>query len=525
VIAVQQNGAKDDSALGDLIRRVVIVGGGLAGWMTAAALAQALDGGPACSIKVIEFEGTNGAGEEYSLVEATPPTLHDFHKRLGLDEDALIRATSGCFKLGTRFTGWSGQDKEYFQAFGDPGASLGPVRFHHFLLERERQGRHERPEDYSLAALAARAGRFSRPSPDSRSILSTFSYALHLDSRAYTDELKRLAKRLGVTGTRAATLRGIARTADGAIETLVLEDGGAIGADLFIDCSGSGAVLTGPEAEAGWEDWGRWAPFDRMREAIVADPSLPAPFAEAAVETAGWLRRAPLQGARSIAYVYSSDFSDDNAASDVLARHAGEDASAAARLTRFSFGRRKRLWAGNCVAIGAAAAELGPTEAFRLQVVQAGVSRLLALFPYRNDYAKAAVEYDRLMGAELEQMRDFAILPYRLNSCRGDPVWDRCRAEPASEGLAYRLNLFESRGRLPLFQEDAFPESSWVWALLGLDVRPRRYDPLADAIEPARLADTLDRMRTAMRQAVDAMPSHADYIRSRCAALSLEAAP
>jgi tryptophan halogenase len=476
----------------EAVRSVVITGGGVAGWTTAAALAQAFRAVGKGSVRLVTATGDEA---DLGRADAATPEFAQLLSVLGVDEDALIREDGATFSLASRFDGWPQDGASSFQAWGEAGATLGPVQFHHFVLRLGAEGKRRAVDDFSLGALAARSGRFRRPDPDPRSILSTLAYGLHLDLDAWARRLRGHAMKLGVTETAGAVAE--VAVADGGVQALVLESGERIEADLFIDCTATGRLMEA--LGVAWRDDGM--PFDRVVEVVTADSAPPAPFAVMTATPQGWRRTIPLQGRLAEALVCTGDVK----------------ASAEAVATPFRSGRRARAWSGNCIAIGPGAAELGPLHGARLRLLQSGILRLLSLFPWRGRYEVSAAEYERVIASETDRLRDFVLMHYVSNR-RSDPVWAKCRDLAISDGLAYKIRLFESRGRVSMFDEEPVSEGAWAEAMLSMGRTPRRYDPLADALPRAALDQTLSRMRALMDQAVAAMPAHADYIRSLGAA-------
>ena len=472
------------------IRSVLIVGGGTAGWMTAAALGVALRG--RCEIRLLE---PAESGEDTGVLlgaESTLPALRAFHGLLGLDEDRLVASTGATFKLGAELIGWSGADGGYINPHGEFGATLDGVAFHD-LWAAQPDG--EPLEQFSLAAVAARLGRFVRPGTDPRSVASTMSYALHLDAARYAAALRERALAAGVT-RRPGRIGNVDRRRDGFIEQVVTETGERVAADLFIDCSGPEAVLSNDGA---WEDWSAWLPVDRLTWTWREAREIPSPLTRIEATLAGYRLRIPLQGRTAEALAYASRFAADS-----------PDLGEGALSVRFTPGRRAQPWARNAVAIGRSAAALEPLGATGLHLVQSGVSKLLGLFPDRSFGGGEAAEYNRLMGEELDRIRDYLILHYRLNGRRGEPLWDHARTMPIPDSVAWKIRLFESRGRVVLFDEETFLEPSWIALFLGQGVIPRRHHPRADHVP--QLAEKLGRMRQLIRQAAESMPAHADYI-------------
>jgi len=478
---------------------VAILGGGVAGWMTAGALARALPA--ACAIRVIETAGSAPRGALSTL-----PALRAFHGLLGLDEAALMRAARGTFKLGARYSGWAaagqGQAHDHVEGFSDAGANLDGVAFHHHWLRARERGDVGRYEDYSLAAVAGRLGRFAPPSEDARSVLSTLSYGLHLDAAGYVAALRSTAGRVAA---RAGEIADVALAEDGRIDAVILDDGERIVADLFIDTTPDGQLI-GSMPDAPWIDESGALPCDRLALREVAPRANPPPLTEFEALAEGWLRRVPLRGGDAVTLAYSSDRTSDAEARDVL----GGDAT----IVSLRNGRRQRVWSGNCLAVGPAAGQLEPVNGDDAQAIQSGVGRLIALLPTTDGSPLATMEYNRLMAEEQERSRDMAVFRYAA-ATRTDPLWTQARHAPPSAALAYKRAQFESRGRVVLYDEETFVEGAWVGAFLGHGITPRRHDRLADRL-PADQADAaLARLRGLIREAAQAMPLHADALKDR----------
>lgn len=488
------------------VRSVAIIGGGVAGWSVAAALSHRLP----CAIRVVDSGSDPTVGP---LALSTLPTIQEFHDLIGLDEDALMRASRATFKLGAKFVGWSPDGQPYFEPFGSIGAGFGGAAFHHVAAMLHEAGKPASLQDYSLAAQAAQLDRFARPSEDPRSVLSTLAYALHLDGELYAAALRASAEARGVHRTQAAVDR--VEATGGALDAVVLDDGERIEADLFVDCSGPDAILM-QALGVGWEDWSRWSPFDGLAQVNAQVARAPSPYSTIDAHAAGWRSTTPLQGAAGLANTYSREtLSDDEAVAALLSTGRGR-AKGEPSLSRVRCGRRERAWVGNCLAIGASAGVPGALDV-SVHLVDSGIQRLLALFPDRGAGGAEPAEFNRLAAAEMERLRDFAILRLRVNGRRGEALWDRCRETPGPDSLEYRIGLYRSRGRVALYDEEVFPEPSWVSVLTGQGVWPRRHDFRIDALGAAAVEEQLRRMRTTMRSAAEAMPAHADFLR-RCGA-------
>jgi tryptophan halogenase len=500
------------------IRRIVIIGGGTAGWMAAAAMARLRQNG-VTEIVLVESDeiGTIGVGE------ATIPPIRTFNAMLGLDENDFLARTQGTFKYGIEFVDWTRIGDRYMHPFGTFGADVEALRFHQLWLRfRAEAGAFE---DYNLAAVAARLGRFERPNPDPRSILSTMNYAFHFDASLYALYLRAYAEARGVVRREGKVVEVTLRGDDGFIEAVTLDGGLRIEGDLFIDCSGFRGLLVEEALGTGYEEWTRWLPCDRAVAVPSASAGEPLPYTRATARSAGWQWRIPLQHRTGNGYVYSSgDISDDEAARAVLAGLDGE-ALAEPRLLRFTTGRRKQVWNRNCVALGLASGFMEPLESTSIHLVQAGISKLFALFPDRDFDPMLAAEYNRLTAIQTEQIRDFLILHYVANERSDSPFWIRCREMEMPDSLARKIALFRAQGRLFRYEDELFADSSWLAVLFGQNVMPRAYDPMADTLNAEQLRPMLARMKALIRQAAERMTPHGQYVRRHCpasAALFLE---
>ena len=493
------------------IRSVLVVGGGTAGWMAAAALSRVLK---QVSITVVESDeiGTVGVGE------ATIPPIRTFNEVLGLDEDDFVRATQGTFKLGVEFVDWTRLGHRYLHPFGVFGADMEAIKFHQFWLKRRQAGDPTDIAEYNLCAMAARRGRFTRPSRDPRSVLSTLKYAFHFDAALYARYLRAFAERRGATRREGKVVDVRLRGEDGFIEGVTLQSGERLGADLFIDCSGFRGLLIEQTLHAGYDDWTHWLPCDRALAVPSENPGPPLPYTRSTARAAGWQWRIPLQHRMGNGYVYSSRHVSDDEATATLMANLEAPALAEPRLLRFTTGRRKAFWVKNCVALGLAAGFMEPLESTSIHLIQTGVSKLLAMFPDRSFDPTLAAEYNRLTHIQMEQIRDFIILHYKAVERDDTAFWRVCAAMDVPETLARRIALFRAGGRFFRFEDELFADTNWIAVLLGQNVQPEGYDPLVDAVDEQAVARAMQRMRETIARAVEAIPMHAEFIARHCAA-------
>ena len=504
------------------IRKIVIVGGGTAGWMAAAALSRLSAAGVAITLVESDEIGTIGVGE------ATIPSLHDFNRMLGIDEDAFVRATSATFKLGIEFVGWGRPDDRYLHPFGTYGRDVQGLKFHQLWLRQSRLagvvGDVGRLDDYCLSAVAAHAGRFTRPSGDPAAVLASLGYAFHFDAGLYARYLRGIAEQADVTRIEGKVVRVDRDPATGYIAAVVLADGRRIEGQLFVDCSGFRSLLLGETLGVPFTSWQHWLPCDRALAVPSTGSGALLPYTRATATRAGWRWRIPLQHRVGNGHVYASAFCDDAAAEDELVRNLDGAALAPVRKLQFVAGVRERLWEGNCVALGLAGGFLEPLESTSIHLIQSGIARLLSLFPDASFEGPERNEYNRLLRLEYEQIRDFIILHYHATSRDDSAFWDHCRTMAIPSSLASKIALWRSRARVIRDQGGLFTEDSWIAVLAGQAAAPVSYDPLADTLSIEETGRFLLYLRDMIGKTAAAMPGHEEYIARHCRADLADAA-
>lgn len=491
-------------------RRIVVAGGSLAGWMTATALARVL------SPEAFTFTLAGAAEARESIsplgaVDATLPPVTSLNPALELREDGAIAASGGAFSLGIAVSGWNGPDRTYFHPFSRIGGPLGPVSFHHIALKLRRAGAPLRLANYSLAALAAQAGRFSRPHVDPASVVSTLGYGLHLDTSRLAELYRAEAEALGVYVV-PGHIRQAETAPDGRLAAVEVDGGERVEGDLFFDCTGIEARLLAALDADDWQSWSAWLPCDSVLTAVVDSEDVPPPFSLANAVSAGWLRSVPLRGRSALMSIYSSAAVDAEQALGQLKRLAGERRLRELHRHYVRFGRRESPWRSNVIALGAAAALIDPVGVSNLNLLRAGVDLLLQLLPAGSDWAAESVEFNRRFGLLLDHARDFALAHYRLNGREGEPFWDACREVSVPDSLDYKIRLYECRGRVPLYDEEPLEEDGWTQLFDEHGLRPRAYSPIADGFNTADLQQHVQLVRTVMLDAVAKMPTYSDYL-------------
>ena len=495
------------------IETILILGGGTAGWMAAAAVAKAWQK-PDRRIVVIESEeiGTVGVGE------ATVPSIHLFNAMLGVDTADVMRATGATFKLGIEFSGWGGTGRRYMHPFSGFGANPQDRLFQPLWLKYAAQHKADSLDAYNLNSVAAHAGRFDLARSGPAAEAGPMTYAVHFDAALYARYLRAYAEGRGVVRVEGKAVAVDQDAESGFIRSLTLASGQRIDGDFFIDCSGFRGLLAGETLKVGYEDWSHWLPCDRAVAVASENTGPPAPYTCAMADEAGWRWRIPLQHRAGNGYVYASAHIDDDAAEARLLAGLEGVAVTAPRRLRFTTGRRVQAWTRNCLALGLAAGFLEPLESTSIHLIQTSILRLISLFPDKRFEPAEIAEFNRQTRDEYDDIRDFLITHYKLTNRDDTAFWRYCRDMAVPDRVAEAMNLFAAKGRLMARQEHLFSSHSWLAVLIGQGLLPRGFDPLLDGMPEAQLADRMHRTRQVLARAASAMSSHQAFIDAFCKA-------
>ncbi len=497
----------------ELVRNIVIVGGGTAGWMSAAALAKVLEG--KCNIRLVESDeiGIIGVGE------ATIPHIGEFNRALEIDEDEFLRATQGTFKLGIEFVNWGAIGDRYIHGFGFVGQATQALPFHHFWLRLARLGKASPLEAYSINTVAAQQAKFMRARKDmAGSPVADIAHAYHFDAGLYARFLRGYSEKRGVVRTEGKIAQVIQRDPDGFIEAVVLESGERINGDFFIDCSGMRGLLIEQTLKAGFDDWSHWLPVNRAL-AVPCESSGPLlPMTRSTAHRAGWQWRIPLQHRTGNGHIYCSSFMEQDEATDILLKHIDGKPLADPRPLTFTTGRRKTFWDRNCVAVGLSSGFLEPLESTSIHLINTAISRVISFFPHAGFDAADIAEYNTQTHWEYERIRDFLVLHYKATERDDSEFWNYCRTMPVPDSLQHKMDLFLSNGRIQRDGLELFAEPSWLQVMIGQRMRPKAHHPFTYLRPEAEVAAYVGHVEQVIAKCVKVMPSHADFIAKHCAA-------
>lgn len=494
------------------IKNVVIVGGGTAGWMTAAALSHVL-GSKRCSITLIESDhiGTVGVGE------ATIPVILKYNQALGIDENEFLKKTQGTFKLGIQFINWGDIGNSYIHPFGGYGMSIGYLGFYHYWLRYHAQKHAEDPGEYSICIQGALRNKFMMPTQIPNSPLSQISYAYHFDASLYAKFLREYAEIREVKRVEGEVQKVNLKLEDGYIESVNLKNGQVISGDLFIDCTGFCGLLIEQALNTGYEDWSHWLPCNSA-VTVPSEKIDPLPsYTRATAHSAGWQWRIALQHRAGNGHVYCNKYMSDDDAKKILLENVQGKVLAEPRVIRFKTGIRRKFWNKNCVAIGLSSGFLEPLESTSIHLIQSSISKLISLFPYDSFDQQVIDKYNEMLTQEFVAIRDFIILHYKVSSRTDSEFWQYCKHMEVPATLQRKLDLYKSSGRIFRDNNELFDDVSWFAVMHGQGLKAEKYHPLVDEIDDDKFLKFMNEIKEVINRSAEAMPLHEDYIAKNCA--------
>lgn len=493
-------------------KRIVVAGGGTAGWMTAAALAKTF--GKVIDLTLVESEaiGTVGVGE------ATIPPLVTFNQLIGIGEADFMRATQATFKLGIEFENWKVEGEKYFHSFGSTGRDHWSAGFQHFWLDGLRRGHEQSFDEYCLELKAAYANKFAHL-PDNK-----INYAYHLDSSLYAAFLRKLAEQHGAVRVEGKIANVELDGGSGHIAALTLDSGKRIEGDLFIDCTGFRAVLIEGALHAGFDDWTHWLPCDRAIAVQTKSVRPAIPYTRAIAHDAGWQWRIPLQHRQGNGIVYCSRYLEQDDALERLQSSVEGDKLTEPNFLRFTTGARRKQWYRNCIAVGLSGGFMEPLESTSIHLIQRAILRIIRMLPMGDVCQRDIDEFNDQQLTDMVQIRDFLVLHYKATDRRDSPFWRQCADMDVPDTLAHKIALFRETGRVFRKNEELFAENSWIQVMMGQGIMPRSHHPIASKLSDQELDGLLSNLRNSINQTVSSLPEHHAYVANYCGAKEVQPA-
>ncbi|MGW2052079.1 tryptophan halogenase family protein [Streptomyces sp. NPDC001858] len=510
-----------------MIRSVVVVGGGTAGWMSATYLKAAF--GDRLRVTVVESDRipTIGVGE------ATFSTVRHFFEYLGLDERVWMPQCGGSYKLGIRFQDWAMPGRHFYHPFERLRVADGFPMADWWLQIGDRNQSFDR-QCFITPTLceAQRAPRmldgqlFVADADRSlgRSTLAEqraqFPYAYHFDAARLALFLTRFGVERGVHHIRDDVLE-VGQDERGWITHVTTRDHGDVAGDLFIDCTGFRGLLinrTLRERFLSFQDVlpnnravALQVPRDQERDGID-------PYTTATAMPAGWIWTIPLFGRNGTGYVYSDEFcSPDEAEATLRAYAAPGQEGLTANHIQMRIGRNERSWVNNCVAIGLSSGFVEPLESTGIFFIQHGVEQLVRHFPDRRWDPQLAAAYNQRINHAIDGVKEFLVLHYRAAQRDDSQYWKEAKVRTIPDGLNERLAMASS---FLLDDETIYPRYhgfetySWNTMLLGLGHGPSRPRPALSLIDRTRAAEELARIQADAQNCASRLPSCYEYLAS-----------
>lgn len=497
--------------MSERIKQIVIIGGGTAGWMTAAALSKILRPGEV-SLTLVESDeiGIIGVGE------ATIPDMLQFNLFLGISEAEMMRATQATFKLGIEFVDWSRKGEHYFHPFGFHGIDIDGLDFHQHWLHCRANGLKDSIGDYCVTEVVAKKNKFAFPDTRTPGAPASYlRYAYHFDAALYAAYLRQYAEARGVKRIEGKVFEISQAPDSGNITNLKLQNGQIISGDFFVDCSGFKSLLLDKTLGVPWVDWKHWLPCDNALAVACQHQGPLIPYTRSTAKSAGWQWRIPTQTRTGNGHIYCSDYISEDQATSILLEGLDGEVIGTPRLIKFATGHRQKFWEKNCVAIGLSSGFLEPLESTSIYLIRQGISRLIALFPDASLPSVMREEYNRWMQKDFEQVRDLLIFHYHTNQ-REESFWQECRNMSIPETLQRRINLFAEGGRFLRNEGELFPNASWVAVMLGQNIIPRSVDPFVSAAPVTEINQKLILLRNAISDFAESLPQHQEVLKQYC---------
>lgn len=488
------------------IKKVVIAGGGTAGWMSAASLAKLL--GRTLDVTLIESDDIPTVG----VGEATIPTLIQLHELLGINEQEFVAKVNGTFKLGISFENWRDVKEDYIHSFGFTGKDCWAAGFQHFWLKGQQMGIAKNFGDYCGELVAAQHNKFAITPKQG------LNYAYHIDAGLYAKFLRELAEEHGAKRIEGKIIDVNLHNDSGFIKSLVLESGRIVEGDLFIDCSGFRGLLIEQALHTGYDDWSHWLPMDSAIAVQTETVSEPIPYTRSIAHDAGWQWRIPLQNRVGNGLVFCSKYMSDDEGTELLLKNIEGEPINQPRVIKFQTGTRRKHWNKNCIAIGLSSGFIEPLESTSIHLIQRSITRLMQMFPFDGIREPDISEFNSQMSFEIENIRDFIILHYHVTNRSDTPFWRFCQSMEVPDSLKHRIELFKQTGRIFKVPTELFGENSWSQVMLGQGLMPEQYHPIVNMMSDDELNSFLRGIEQYVNTLVAQLPSHQDFINHYCKA-------
>lgn len=504
----------------DSVKKVLIVGGGTAGWLSALHLKTAL--GPTAEVTLVESPDVPTIG----VGEGTQPTLRSQLQLLRVDEEECLRECGGSFKNGIRFVDWGGPGpRDYFHPFfsGPTGSQESPVAGPQLWLGLVSRGRAD-PHSLADRCFPETALIRQKRAPVSfqngrRAPTAVVNYAYHVDAAKLGGYLRRQAVGRGVRHI-ADRVTAVRRSETGRLASVVTEANGELAAEFFVDCTGFRRLLIGELSDA-FVDFDRYLFNDRAVTArIPYRPGGPTSIESCTTSTAlkhGWVWEVPLRDRVGAGYVYSSRFVDDDAAATEFAAFLGFEPEQSSRI-RFRSGHYRDQWAENCVSVGLSGGFLEPLEATGIALITYSLMRLAELWPPADFPPAFARKFNEVMRSSYQWVRDFLVMHYCFSRREDSEYWRAVRQTDAvPDAVREQMALLDHAWPFGEMSHPVrgfrLPDASFACVLAGFGRLPGRPNAYVQALSDQQLDGMMARLDRLVFDVPSSCPDHAEYLR------------
>ncbi len=492
---------------------IAIVGGGTAGWMAAAAFSRALSNSH-YKITLIESADipTIGVGE------ATIPPIQAFNDLLGVDENQMLAATNGTYKLGIEFINWCNIGDSYYHPFGTYGPDAFNVQFHQLWQKARQNGNAKTLDMYSLNSEMSKRCFFAKPQNVPNSPLAKINYAFHFDASLWAKFLRELSQKQGVIRIEGNIENCSLDPESGEIKKLHVQNSADIEADFYVDCTGFKGLLIEEALKTGYENWSHFLPCDSAA-AVQSQTLNPLPsHTKAIAHGFGWQWRIPLQHRTGNGFVYSNQYCSNELAELTLLQNLASDATTDVRHIKFTTGRRKKAWNKNCLSLGLSSGFLEPLESTSIHLIQSAISKFIGLLPSFSSYQAEQKRFNKQIESEFLSIRDFIILHYKATNRDDTEFWRYCRDMAIPDSLQEKIELYQSTGYLYKEGHELFSENSWLSVFEGQGISCENLSPLTAPVSTDEISKHLDGTQHVIKQCAAKTQAHRDYLNKHCSA-------
>ncbi|KXI27074.1 tryptophan 7-halogenase [Paraglaciecola hydrolytica] len=483
-----------------LPNNIVVMGNSISAWISSAALLASVGKyGVKVSHCVLD-EPATALGNM-----SVRPEFMDFLRLIGMPEPEFMRSSQATFKLANYFRHWNSETDEFYHAFGEFGTGMANVQFSQAHARLQQIGVSQAVDTYSLGAQMAKSAKFCHPKPDPTSVLSSLSYGWNIDADAYRDSLKHFCISRGLEVIEDALEELELTTSELSIKNVALKSKQILTADLYIDCTEKGLLMQALEQKP--HSWQQQIPSCNVATMELPFTGPDAPLTTISAKQDGWLIDITTQQKRCRQYYFAGATAIDPTIT--------QDSKNIV-IRQQHYGCMLEPWVANCIAIGNAALTLPGFCVSEVDVSWLGIRQLIDQCP-RFPLAKQLIrEYNRLVQQRYQRLKDVTCLHLHLADGHQGLLWQQVGQSELSADLVHKIKLYQSRGKLALFDEEVISVNEQMSLLMGLAHTPKQLDLMVQQVPIGQLQNIQQKIEQAIQHAAQTAPHHAAYLKAFC---------